>query len=149
MSTVSIPALPPLATTFSSALPRFFGLQTLSISLNHFPPSIPVSRVANMRSVQTSVSTHVHRARVSPSCGVEMCRSSSVDMLTLRVPTDKVALVQALEALEFRCMDCLVYYDFPTEDLPAVKRSTLEIREAPAGAPIPVKSPRCCKPARL
>src|ERR1700720_332916 len=64
-----MPALPPLATTFSSALPRFFGLQTLSISLNHFPPSIPVSRVANMRSVQTSVSTHAHRARISPSCG--------------------------------------------------------------------------------
>src|SRR6202035_1698375 len=34
-----------------------------------FPPSIPVSRVANMRSVQTSVSTHAHRARISPSCG--------------------------------------------------------------------------------
>jgi hypothetical protein len=30
------------------------------------PPSIPVSRVANMRSVQTAGSTHAHRARRSP-----------------------------------------------------------------------------------
>jgi GNAT superfamily N-acetyltransferase len=61
---------------------------------------------------------------------VEMCRLSDVEMLTVRVPTDKVALVQALEALEFRTMDCLVYYECPTEDLPAVKPSTVEIREA-------------------
>src|SRR6202022_3618491 len=65
----STPALPPLATTFCSELSRFFGLQTLSINLNHLPPSIPVSRVANMRSVQTTGSTHAHRARTSPSCG--------------------------------------------------------------------------------
>jgi hypothetical protein len=39
---------------------------------------------------------------------MEMCQSASVEMLTLRVPTDKVALV---EALEFRIMDCLVYYE--------------------------------------
>ena len=44
---------------------------------------------------------------------VEMCRSSGVEMLTLRVPTDKVALVQALEAPEFRTIDCLVYYECP------------------------------------
>jgi GNAT superfamily N-acetyltransferase len=61
---------------------------------------------------------------------VEMCRLSGVEMLTVRVPTDKVALVQALEALEFRSMDCLVYYECPTKDLPAVKPSTVEIREA-------------------
>ncbi len=60
----------------------------------------------------------------------EMCRSSGVEMLTLRVPTDKVALVQALEALEFRLMDCLVYYECSTEYLSAVKPSTLEIRKA-------------------
>ena len=60
----------------------------------------------------------------------EMCRTAGVEMLTLRVPTDKVALVQALEALEFRIMDCLVYYECPTEDLSAVKPLTLEIREA-------------------
>jgi GNAT superfamily N-acetyltransferase len=63
---------------------------------------------------------------------MEMCRSSSVEMLTLRVPTDKIALVQALEALEFRTMDCLVYYECRTEDLSAVKLSTVEIREATA-----------------
>jgi GNAT superfamily N-acetyltransferase len=61
---------------------------------------------------------------------VEMCRSSGVEMLTLRVPTDKVRLVQALEALDFRSMDCIVYYECPTEDLPAVKPSTVEIRES-------------------
>jgi len=63
---------------------------------------------------------------------VEMCRSSSVEMLTLRVPTDKVALVQALEALEFRTMDCLVYYECPTEYLEGMKPATIEIREATA-----------------
>ena len=61
---------------------------------------------------------------------VEKCRSSGVEMLTLRVPTDKVKLVQALEALEFRSMDCLVYYECPTEDLPAVEPSTVDIRES-------------------
>jgi GNAT superfamily N-acetyltransferase len=61
---------------------------------------------------------------------VEMCRSSGVEMLTLRVPTDKVALVQALEALEFRIMDCLVYYECSTEELPAAKPPAVEIREA-------------------
>ena len=60
----------------------------------------------------------------------EMSRSSGVEMLTLRVPTDRVALVQALEALEFRSMDCLVYYECPTEVVSAVKPSTVEIREA-------------------
>ena len=61
---------------------------------------------------------------------VKMCRSSGADMLTLRVPTDKVAVVQALEALEFRTMDCLVYYECTTEELPPTKPSTVEIREA-------------------
>src|SRR5208337_4540140 len=65
---LSIPALPPLATTFCSDPARFLGFQTLSISRNHLPPSVPVSRVANMRSVQTVGSTHAHRARVSPPC---------------------------------------------------------------------------------
>jgi GNAT superfamily N-acetyltransferase len=61
---------------------------------------------------------------------MEMCRSSGVEMLTLRVPTDKVTLVQKLEALEFRIMDCLVYYECSTEYLSQVKPSTLQIREA-------------------
>jgi GNAT superfamily N-acetyltransferase len=63
---------------------------------------------------------------------VEMYRSSGVEMLTLRIPTDKVALVQAQEALEFRTMDCLVYYECSTEELPLTKPSTAEIREATA-----------------
>ena len=63
---------------------------------------------------------------------VKMCRSSSVEMLTLRVPTDKVAVVQVLETLGFRSMDCLVYYECSTEDLPSFKPSMIEIREATA-----------------
>jgi GNAT superfamily N-acetyltransferase len=51
-------------------------------------------------------------------------------MLTVRVPTDKIALVQALEALEFRSMDCLVYYECPTEDVASVAPFAVEIREA-------------------
>jgi GNAT superfamily N-acetyltransferase len=77
------------------------------------------------------------RLTLDSACGaadaervMQMCRSSGVEMLTLRVPTDKVALVQALEALEFRIMDCLVYYECSTENPSAVKPSTLEIREA-------------------
>ena len=64
---------------------------------------------------------------------VEICRTSSVEMLTVRVPTNNIAPVRALEALEFRSMDCLVYYECPTEDIPAVKPSTVEIREATFG----------------
>ena len=77
------------------------------------------------------------RLTVDSACGpadaeriMETCRSAGVDMLTLRVATDRVALVQALEALEFRIMDCLVYYECPTEYLSAVRPSTLEIRKA-------------------
>jgi GNAT superfamily N-acetyltransferase len=61
---------------------------------------------------------------------MEMCRSAQVEMLILRLPTDKVALVQALEALEFRSMDCLVYYECRTEGVTAVEPSTVKIREA-------------------
>lgn len=63
---------------------------------------------------------------------VSMCRSSGVEMLTLRVPTDKVAVVQALEALEFRMMDCLVYYECSTDKLPELRAVSFEIREATA-----------------
>lgn len=51
-------------------------------------------------------------------------------MLTLRVLTSNVALVQALEALGFRIMDCLVYYECPTESPPPASPSDLEIRAA-------------------
>jgi GNAT superfamily N-acetyltransferase len=61
---------------------------------------------------------------------IEMCRSSGAEMLTLRVPTEKIILVQALEALEFRFMDCLLYYECPMENLPVAKPLTVEIREA-------------------
>jgi GNAT superfamily N-acetyltransferase len=61
---------------------------------------------------------------------VEMCLSSSVEMLTLRLPTDKVRVVQAFQALGFRSMDCLVYYECATKELPALKPPTVEIREA-------------------
>jgi GNAT superfamily N-acetyltransferase len=77
------------------------------------------------------------RLTLDSACGpadaetiMEMCRSSSVEMLTLRIATDRVALVQALEAVEFRLMDCLVYYECPVEYLSVVEPSTVEIREA-------------------
>jgi GNAT superfamily N-acetyltransferase len=77
------------------------------------------------------------RLTLDSACGpadaeriTEMCRSSGVEMLTLRVPTDKVALIQALEALEFRLMDCLVYYECSTDYVSAVQPSSLEIRKA-------------------
>jgi hypothetical protein len=77
------------------------------------------------------------RLTLDSACGAavaeritELCRSSGVEMLTVRVPKNKVALVQALEALEFRTMDCLVYYECSTEYLSAVKPSSLEIRKA-------------------
>jgi N-acetylglutamate synthase-like GNAT family acetyltransferase len=61
---------------------------------------------------------------------MEMCRSAQVEMLILRLPTDKIALAQALETLKFRIMDCLVYYQCPTESVTAAKPSTVKIREA-------------------
>jgi len=61
---------------------------------------------------------------------VRMCRSSDVEMLILRVPTEEISLVQALEALEFRSMDCLVYYQCPVEDVQSCQAFTVEIRDA-------------------
>lgn len=63
---------------------------------------------------------------------IQMCRLAKVEMLTLRVLTSQVALVQALEALEFRTMDCLVCYQCLTKDLPSGSPSDLKIREATA-----------------
>ena len=61
---------------------------------------------------------------------VDLCQSSNVEMLILRVPTDKIALVQALESLGFRSMDCLVYYECLIQDKVCTKPCTLKIREA-------------------
>src|SRR5208282_4778867 len=85
----------PLATTFCSDRPRFFGLHTFSISLNHFPPSIPVSRVANLLSVQTTGSTHAHRARISPSCGAFPGTAAGVcsDLLSFTLPPSCLPLL--------------------------------------------------------
>src|SRR5258708_3895488 len=41
---------------------------TLSLRLYHLPPSIPLSRVASMRSVQTSASVHAHWGATSLPC---------------------------------------------------------------------------------
>ena len=59
----STPALPPFSTTSLSALCRFFSDHTLSMSRNHFPSSIPVSRALSMRVVHTLASTQAQRAR--------------------------------------------------------------------------------------
>ena len=42
-------------------------------------------------------------------------------MLTLRVPTSRLGLVQELEADGFRLMDCLVYYEAQTAASPSAK----------------------------
>src|ERR1700722_9664382 len=64
-----MPALPALRHTFQKLLCRFFGSSTLSISANHFPPLIPLSRLLSIESVQTPCSTHAHLAlRASLSC---------------------------------------------------------------------------------
>src|SRR5215213_5678219 len=53
--TPSTPAQPSRLITAHAASCRWFISQTLSIKLCHFPPVIPLSRVANMRSVQTAL----------------------------------------------------------------------------------------------
>src|SRR5438132_4114916 len=53
---------------FFTALSRFSIFQTLSIRLNHLPPLIPPSRVANIRSVHTLASVHAHRGATSLPC---------------------------------------------------------------------------------
>jgi hypothetical protein len=54
--------------TFFTALSRFSIFQTLSIRLNHLPPLIPLSRVANIRSVHTLASVQAHWGATSLPC---------------------------------------------------------------------------------
>jgi hypothetical protein len=54
--------------TFCTACCRFSVFHTLSIRLNHLPPVIPLSRVANIRSVHTAAWVHAHRAGTSLPC---------------------------------------------------------------------------------
>jgi hypothetical protein len=81
----------PLA-TFSAALSRFSIFQTLSIRLNHLPPLIPLSRVANIRSVHTLASVHPHRlGRMGwtslPCLAIgTVSRSSNCELIFLTVP---------------------------------------------------------------
>jgi GNAT superfamily N-acetyltransferase len=76
---------------------------------------------------------------------LEMCQSSGIEMIALRVPTNKVVLVQALETLEFRMMDCLVCYECLTEDLLGIEPLRVEIREAnPEDAPAVAEVARLC-----
>ena len=64
----STPAAPLFCTTLFKALCRFSIFHTLSIMLNHLPPLIPLSRVANMRSVHTLASVHSHFGGTSLPC---------------------------------------------------------------------------------
>src|SRR5262245_28080290 len=84
-------ALLPLA-TLAAALCRFSIFQTLSIRLNHLPPLIPLSRVANIRSVHTLASVHSHLGWTSLLCLASGCafgtlsRSSNCERMILTVP---------------------------------------------------------------
>src|SRR5262245_60241359 len=66
----STPAAPLLAATRCQAAAKVRGAVPLSIRLYHLPPVTPLSRAANIRSVQMDASTQVHcwRAWGSPSC---------------------------------------------------------------------------------
>src|SRR6266446_5743631 len=56
------------AATFWTARCRFSIFHTLSYRLYHLPPLIPLSRVANMRSVHTAASVHSHLGGTSLPC---------------------------------------------------------------------------------
>src|SRR6266853_2048901 len=64
----STPAAPLLRITASAASLSVVSCPTLSIRLYHLPPSIPLSRVANMRSVHTWALVHAHRGATSLPC---------------------------------------------------------------------------------
>jgi len=86
---------------------------TLSIRLNHFPPLTPFSSAANMRSLHTVASTHVHfPARVSAPClalagttdaWLSLCHSVSLTLLPSCLPSLGAALLSALLATARRC----------------------------------------------
>lgn len=67
---------------------------------------------------------------VSASAIVALCEAERVDMLTLRIPADGIALAQDLESAGFRLMDCLVYYEAQTAGSIAGKLGGLDIRGA-------------------
>jgi GNAT superfamily N-acetyltransferase len=58
------------------------------------------------------------------------CRAERVEMLTLRIPTGRLGLVQELEEHEFRLMDCLVYYEAGTGSIPRAEPHGYTLREA-------------------
>ena len=68
LGSYTTPAPPLFRTTAVVALCRFSIFQTLSIKLNHLPPVIPLSRVANIRSVHTLASVHSHWGGTSLPC---------------------------------------------------------------------------------
>ena len=115
--------------TCPSALSRLLCLHTLSIKLYHLPPLIPLSRVANLRSVHTLASVHVHWGATSLPClargtpgrfnclGVSFTPSLSCppwlhgryplpryygdsDSCSARSGTEQVSLVHTLELLD-------------------------------------------------
>src|ERR1700722_13954756 len=117
-----MPALPALRHTFQKLLCRFFGSSTLSISANHFPPLIPLSRLLSIESVQTPCSTHAHLAlRVSLSCLGSFSEVTAVKFSSLIFfPSQSIflrplapAIVTRLRSVRYssRCLTaCLRYY---------------------------------------
>src|SRR6267142_3873651 len=84
-----MPAAPSLRRTCRAARCRFSIFHTLSIRLYHLPPLIPLSRVANMRSVHTLAS-------VQAQCG-----GTSLPCLALGTPGRLICSLCFLHAFTF------------------------------------------------
>ena len=61
---------------------------------------------------------------------VALCEVEHIEMLTLRVPTARLRLVQDLESHGFQLMDCLVYYEVETQSIVAREPHGFALREA-------------------
>src|SRR3970282_113174 len=109
----STPAAPALSLTLCHAALSVSFRYTLSIRLNHFPPLTPFSSAANMRSLHTVASTHLHfPAWVSAPCvalagtpgaWLSLCLGVSLTTLPSCLPSLGAALLSALLAAHCRC----------------------------------------------
>ncbi len=62
-----------------------------------------------------------------------LCQAERVEMLTVRIPTDRLRLVQDLEAVGFQLMDCLVYYEAEIVSVVAPEPRGFTLREIADG----------------
>ena len=69
-------------------------------------------------------------AEITAASIVQLCAAKQIEMLTLRVPTDRLGLAHELEDYGFRLMDCLVYYEAQTDTMPGGESRSCVLREA-------------------